>query len=464
MTRLSSTVCCLLCSLFLVGIASWHAAAQSVPQRGLLLISIDGLIPGYVTEADRYQLQIPTLRRILREGSHARGVRGVLPTVTYPNHTTLLTGVLPAEHGVYQNVVLDPLGKNYGGWYWYSEDIRVPTLWEAATRAGYSVGSVSWPVSVGARGVKYLIPEFWRAMIPEDLKLLAAVSTPGLLRELEKDLGPYNTDLDAGVPNDWMRTRYAEAIIRSKHTRFITVHLAALDHVEHETGPFSSESFATLEEIDSMVAALGRAIEAEDPRSAISIVSDHGFSSTHHQLNLRQAFVAAGLLTADLLRPGAVTDWKAAPWPTGGGAFIVLKDPADSPTRAKVQELLRRLASDTANGVEQVLDRQGIAALGGTPDAEFFVDMRPGFAVGNALDGPLVRDIEIHGDHGFSPVHSEMRAAFFFAGQGIRQDLDLGEIDMRSIAPTMATFLGAALPSATLPPLEVFSPGDGGRK
>ncbi len=440
-----------------------QAASQAASPRGLLLVSIDGLAPAYVTDADRYGLKIPTLRRILRQGSHADGVRGVLPTVTYPNHTTLITGVWPAEHGIYQNVMFDPLGKNNGGWYWYSEDIRVPTLWDAAARAGYIVGSVSWPASVGAQGVNYLIPEFWRSGTSEDVKLLAALSTPGLLRELQRELGPYDTDADAGVRADWTRTHYAEAIIRQKHARFVTVHLAALDHVEHGTGPFSPESLAALESLDQMVAGLETAMRTEDPRTAICIVSDHGFVRSTRQLSIRRAFVAAGLMTVDPAKPGIVTDWAASPWTSGGGALIVLKNPNDSAIREKVQALLRQLAGDPANGIEDVLDRQAIAAQGGTPEAAFFVDMKPGFDVGNALDGPLVRDIAPRGDHGFAATHPEMRASFFIAGQSIRQGLDVGDIDMRRIAPTLAKLLGARLPTAPLSGLDIFTGSVGGQ-
>ena len=88
----------------------------------------------------------------MRDGSHASGVRGVLPTVTYPTHTTMLTGVAPAKHGIYSNQTFDPTQTNLGGWYWYSEDVQAPTLWQAASKAGYVVGSVAWPVSVSAPG------------------------------------------------------------------------------------------------------------------------------------------------------------------------------------------------------------------------------------------------------------------------------------------------------------------------
>src|ERR1035438_1061183 len=83
----------------------------------------------------------------------------------YPSHTTIVTGVWPAKHGIYTNTTFDPLGMNFEGWYWYSEDIAVPTLWEAAAKAGMIVGSVSWPVSVGAKGIRYNVPEYWRAPV-----------------------------------------------------------------------------------------------------------------------------------------------------------------------------------------------------------------------------------------------------------------------------------------------------------
>ena len=165
------------------------AGAQIPPRRPLIVLSIDGLRPDYIRDADKYGLKIPTLRRLVQHGVHASGVRGVLPTVTYPSHTTMLTGVWPVKHGIYSNTTFDPDARNKGGWYWYSEDIRVPTLWEAANRSGYTVGSVSWPVSVSAKGVRYLIPEYWRAMTPDDIKLLRALSTPGLMADLAKSAG-----------------------------------------------------------------------------------------------------------------------------------------------------------------------------------------------------------------------------------------------------------------------------------
>jgi predicted AlkP superfamily pyrophosphatase or phosphodiesterase len=102
---------------FLLVLISGNAVAQT-QKPFVLLISIDGLRPDNVFRADELGLKIPNLRRFLVDGTYATGVRGVLPTVTYPSHTTLLTGVIPAVHGIIANTTFDPLNKNYGGWYW----------------------------------------------------------------------------------------------------------------------------------------------------------------------------------------------------------------------------------------------------------------------------------------------------------------------------------------------------------
>ncbi|HEY2458869.1 MAG TPA: alkaline phosphatase family protein, partial [Candidatus Acidoferrum sp.] len=115
----------ILLKIMLVIACAGTARAQDAVNPTLVVISVDGLRPDYVTAADAHGAKIPTLRRFLKEGTYADGVTGVVPTVTYPSHTTLVTGVWPAKHGIFANTTFDPLQKNYQGWYWYAEDIRV---------------------------------------------------------------------------------------------------------------------------------------------------------------------------------------------------------------------------------------------------------------------------------------------------------------------------------------------------
>ena len=92
--------------------------AGPVAAGPVLMISVDGLRPADVINADRLGLAVPTLKRMMATGAYAAGVTGVLPTLTYPTHTTLITGVAPARHGISSNQTFDPTNINQVGWYW----------------------------------------------------------------------------------------------------------------------------------------------------------------------------------------------------------------------------------------------------------------------------------------------------------------------------------------------------------
>jgi len=416
-----------------------NLAAARVP---VLLISIDGLRPDCVLKADQYGLKIPNLRRMVAEGAYATAVHGVFPTVTYPSHTTLVTGVSPARHGVYANTTFDPTNANYGGWYWYAEDIKAPTLWDEASKAGLSTANVHWPVTVGAR-IDWNLPQYWRAGTPDDRKLQRALSTPGLLDLLERDLPPYADGSDESLAGDRRRALFAERLLELKRPAFMTVYLTALDHVEHQSGPFSPEANATLEGIDELV---GRLRQMEGPGAVVAVVSDHGFVRISKDVNLLTEFLKAGLIALD--GTGKVVSWQAAGWAAGASGAIVINPDAPPDTRGRVAAMLDRLSKDPANGIARVLDSDEIKQLGGFPGAAFVVALQPGFSLGARVTGPLVTDSTLRGMHGYLPDLADMNSVFVLAGPRVPAGRSLGEIDMRDIAPTLATFLGIRLAEA----------------
>jgi predicted AlkP superfamily pyrophosphatase or phosphodiesterase len=430
-------------------------AGHSTLAAPVLMISVDGLKPEYVLDADAHGLKIPFLRSMLHDGAHARGVNGVWPTVTYPSHTTLLTGVSPAEHGIYNNLEFDPKNTFANAWYWYSQQIRVPTLWQAAHEAGLSTASIGWPVSVGATAVDVLIPEYWRVarltdVDPSDALLLAAVSRPDdLLQKMQARLGPYMRGNDPSPPGDEIKTRYALDILKNQKPKFMTIHLSSLDEQQHGHGPFSPEADQDLEVIDGQLAQLFAASRANDPKAVAVVVSDHGFVHITHKVNLMQPFMRAGLVESG----GA---WKALPWSGAGMAAVMLHDPADSQIQVQVRDLLKSMKADPNNGIAEVLERDAIKQRGAFPDASFLVIMKLGYYALSDATSPLLSEVQRPlGSHGFSPEYPEMRAAFFIAGPGIAAHRDLGLIDMRRIAPTVAQLLGVHLSTANQPPLDV---------
>lgn len=418
-----------------------------------LLISIDGLIPDDVIKAEERGYSVPNLRAFMTEGSYATGVVNVLPTVTYPNHTTLITGAAPARHGVSNNVVFDPYGKNNLGWYWYEVDIKTPTLWDAVKNSGGVTASIGWPVSVGADSIDWNIPEFWRAWNSEDLKLVEALSTDGLVAELEELTGvPFAQMSIQDAAGDDARAKYAAALIAAKRPQLTTVHLISLDHYEHEAGPGSQKAQEVLEALDVSIGELVAAARAVDPGMVIAVASDHGFAAITQSTNLLIPFIEAGLIAYDPAKR-AITSYDAIPWGAGGSAAIVLARPDDKALKKKVEALLKTLAGNPELGIARILSAKDIARMGGAPEASFWVDFAPGKAMmGYRMEGPVVTPAS-GGTHGFLPSDPEMRASFFISGAGVPAGRNLGEIDMRAIAPTIAKSLGVDLGGAEKPPL-----------
>jgi predicted AlkP superfamily pyrophosphatase or phosphodiesterase len=240
---------------------------------------------------------------------------------------------------------------------------------------------------------------------------------------------------------------------------FMTLHLSSLDDAQHGHGPFSVEACADLEALDGMVARLTKAAVAADPTAVVVLVSDHGFMTITHLVNLYIPFLQAGLIQATVnpaTKAVTVTAWKAEPWGAGGMAAVMLNDANDQATEQQVKTMLDKLAADPASGIAQILDRDAMKKRGTFPDAAFLVVLKPGYYVGAATSGDLVTLIPtVRGSHGFSPEYPEMRASFFAVGAGIARNRNLGVVDMRQIAPTVAKILKVPMPTAKEKPLHV---------
>ena len=423
-------------------------AVAGAPQTTthLVMISIDGLMPAAYTGAD--QTVAPALRALAREGAHAEGVVGVLPSVTYASHTTLITGVPPAAHGIVGNEIVDPEGRSNGAWYWYARDIAVPTLIDAARAGGMTTAAINWPVTVGLQA-DYLVPEFWRTRSSHqsDFSLIRALSTPGLLERLEEEQRP---------PLVWPftdkeRTRIASYILTRHEPRVLLLHLLSLDSVQHGSGPGSPRALETLQQIDGYIGELRDAVARAGigDRTHFVIVSDHGFLPIEQQLQPNAVFKKEGLLRVD--QAGAVIEWDTYFHAEGGSGFVHLKNPEDRVLAARVQKLLETLKADPRNGIASLWSREDLARFGADPKAEFGIGMTSGFYTGAGHD-VILSPTRSRGGHGFDPTLPALHAAFIVAGPNARGRGSLGTIRMTQIAPTFADILGIKLsPKADTP-------------
>lgn len=432
-------------ALAVVAVALTTAAQPTGPRR-VLMISLDGLSPREYSAASK--ADIPAIRALAQRGAWSSGVRGIVPTVTYPSHTTLITGVAPAHHGIYDNRIFDPENRSDGAWHWYADGIRVVTLPAAVVRARRgAAGAASWPVSVGM-DIDYNVPEFWRARHPEQLSLIKALSRPrNILSMIESGRGAPMS----GPLTDRDRTDVAKYMLRAIPRGIVLLHLLEYDSAEHNQGPGSAASLATLERLDGYIGELVQTVEEQGARgdTVIAIVSDHGFRTYTQTLSPNALFKREGLLTTN--DAGTITSWDAVYHSSGGSGFIYLKRPDDSALAARVDALLQQLKADQRHGIETIWRRADLTRLQAHPGGSFGIAMANGFYSSDDTS-ELLRTGKPRGGHGYSPEITEMNAALIVAGDSVPRRGDIGIVRMTQIAPTLARMLGVELnPQADKP-------------
>jgi predicted AlkP superfamily pyrophosphatase or phosphodiesterase len=227
------------------------AVADSTSDRTpLLLISIDGFRWDFL---DRHPA--PALRRLAAQGVAARSLIPVVPSKTFPNHYTIVTGLYPEHHGIVDNTMADEkLGRfslgdrdavSDGRW-WGGEPI-----WATAQRQGLLAATCFWPGSEAEiAGVR---PTYW-------MKYDAS----------------FDGDARVRTVLDWLD------LPREKRPTLLTLYWSDVDSAAHRSGPDSADTAAAIARVDSWMELLLEGLEQRGlyDRVNLLVVSDHGMAST----------------------------------------------------------------------------------------------------------------------------------------------------------------------------------------
>lgn len=409
----------------------------------VVFISVDGLRPEFYLDA---RWPAPMLQQMARQGAHSPGVRGVTPTVTYPSHTTLVTGALPARHGIAHNRPFEPGGAT-GRWNVESEKLRVPALWDVVGRAGGTTAAISWPVSVGA-AIDWNIPEFW-SVTGREGELTGADAHAAALRSRDTPDGLLE-EVEAAVLGRfpayyWGRNRSREDavaamagyLIERYRPNLLLVHLNQTDYHQHAHGREHPEVHLAVAAVDR---AIARMVEAADragilERTAFIVTGDHGFVDVETRISPNVWLVGAGL-HEDRPDRGA---WSAAFHPAGGSAFLRLREAGDRATVEAVRQLLAELP-ENVRSLFRVVDREELDALGADPASPLALAAVRGVAFDGETSGPAVRSGS-GGAHGYFPDLAEVRTGFVAWGAGVVGGRVEG-LELVDVAPVAAALLG----------------------
>jgi predicted AlkP superfamily pyrophosphatase or phosphodiesterase len=430
------------------------STAISAPKQDhcVILVSVDGLAGFYL---DDPKADLPTLRRMATEGARASGMLCSFPTVTWPNHTTLVTGVPPARHGVIGNNYFDrSTGKNVAlipdPVFDKDQIVKVPTIYDVAHEAGLKTAGIIWPATRNAKTLDWTVPD----MAGNDAwERFGTRSWLSELRAAGLPVDHHGTWVSApagGVQRDWLYVRMARHVLMQHQPNLVLIHLIETDHVQHKFGPRSDDAYWAVSQADDRVRDLVEAAGASPLRgkTTIFICSDHGFFPIEKDIRPNVLLRQLGLID------GKGKDAKKSAWCLGQGggcAVYVLDD-------ARRDEIIKQLADQLghAEGVDAVIKSEDFASIGQPTReqdphaADLWLSAKKSYSFSDSLEGESIvvpRD-SLAGTHGYLPEHNDLLGTCIIWGAGVKPGASLGKISNQDVAPTIAQLLGVAMPTA----------------
>jgi predicted AlkP superfamily pyrophosphatase or phosphodiesterase len=408
----------------------------------VILVTIDGF-PAWLFRDPT--LVIPNLRRLAKEGAVADAMTVSNPSITWPNHTTLVTGVSPRRHGVLSNWLM--IRKGPGSppgtdpWRPKAELVRAPTIYDAAFKAGLRTAQVDW-VAIQDSGTIH--DEF--AEVPKvDGPLEKEIVADGVVDAA----GIRDFDKASIVWRDFIWTQAAIRIVEKHRPNLLLFHLLSTDSSNHQYGPGTLASRSAYAHADRLLGDLLAAVDRAGMRQKTTVIvtTDHGFRKVERLIYVNFALREAGLVR---LEAGKVVGADAFSRTQGGMAFVYVSDPA------RRGELLPKLRSICAGleGVAQVLDGADGPTLGMPTPAEnpgmgdLVLYAKPGYAFKDKSAGNAVveESRDYLGTHGYPASEPDLDGFLVAAGNGIRAGARLERIRNVDVAPTLAALLGVSLP------------------
>ncbi len=392
---------------------------------------------------------LPHFSRFLENAALCDHVNSVYPSVTYPAHTSIVTGRMPKNHGIVNNTKLQP-GRERPDWFYKRKYIGSTTLYDEAKKRGLRTAALLWPVTGGGK-IDYAVPEIMVARRWQNQVLLNAVNGPlGYQLEINAKFGHLRDGIRQPALDHFIQAAALYTMEKYRPELFL-LHLTDVDAARHRYGVHHKEVEAALErhdrrlgEIMDKLAGTGNMEE-----TSIFLLGDHYQKDAGKIAYLNYFLHQEGLLQ---VKNGHISAWLAVAKSCDGSCYVYLhkKLRGDLALQKRVRGLLEGLQKREDYGIGQLYGAQEAAALGADPDCFLMAEAREGWVFLDGFGQPARRVEEekehwIRGTHGYLPRGQAYQTFFAAKGCGIRTGRVEKEIALWDEGVTIAALMGLDL-------------------
>ncbi|MEH7747799.1 ectonucleotide pyrophosphatase/phosphodiesterase [Neobacillus drentensis] len=393
--------------------------------------------------------ELPHFQTILKNGALVKNVKSIYPSVTYPCHTTIVTGNYPNRHGVINNTRLQP-GRLSPDWNWFRDSIQGTTLYDEAKKANLTTSALLWPVTAKAN-IDYNMPEIFANRPWHNQILVSLMSgSPRFQWDLNRKYGHIRNGLNQPELDNFVLESTVDTI-KTKKPNLLMVHFTDLDTQRHYHGFSSEDALAAIERHNYRLGRIINALKESGifENSTVVALGDHSALDENKAINLNVLFHEKGLITSN--GKGKIINWKAYCKSCDGSAYIYIKDHYDTSTLHEVRQLVDSLLNNPESGIESALTGAQASEKGADEACAFMLEAQKGYFFLEDFEGEFIKIItkeDVSRDHkytlachGYSPEKEEYGTIFMAAGKGI-QAVTLPSIRLIDEGPTFARLLG----------------------
>ena len=404
----------------------------------LFIISLDAL--GYSDE-DVYK-NLPFFKKCINQGTWIRRFKSIYPTLTYPIHSTVVSGRYPTSHGIDNNLKLEP-EKQKMDWYWDEVELKGDSIFRAAKRKNLKVAAFRWPAT-GFGDISFNLPEAW-SFDGEYLKdHLMRKGSSDFILELEEKFGEFTAESTQDEKDEYISK--AAAYTFEKYQPDITfMHLVDVDHIKHRYGAKHFGINRGIERLDKRLDELFENISKIRPLDEINIMfmSDHSQIDTSVGIRLNKMLEEMNLLIPN--PDGTTNDYEAYFLTCGGSAALYLKNPADKELIEKIENRILELEIE---GIDRIFSEQEIKNMGASSRAVLWVEAKEGFAFEATAIGEIISEenvVNVAGNHGFLPEKEGNLAMGIFVGPAFHKGKIIEMEELIRFAPTVDKILNLGI-------------------
>ena len=415
--------------------------------KRLIVVSLDALSS---IDFDMFS-KLSNFKKFIRHAACCRQVRSVYPSLTYPAHTSIVTGRTPAHHGIVNNILLQP-ERSSPDWYWQRNYIRGTTLYDEVLKQGKHVAALLWPVTAKSE-ITWNLPEiFANRRWTNQILTSAANGTVGYQLMLNHRFGRLRDGIRQPALDNFVHASL-KYTLKTYRPDLTLVHFTDLDTQRHHYGVHSEEAAAAIKRHDERIGELMHLLHQN--RMSVKRDTTVIILGDHSQLDVRNVILINKLLREQgylKVQNGRVTEWKAYCQNCDGSAYIYIKKEGmdrDEYLRVKngVYDWLCAMKNDPDNGIAAIYSSKKAKELGADPECTFMLEAKRGFYFQNELDTAEIPDIQ-RATHGFHPDRKDYQTIFMAVGPDIIPGMEIEEMSLLDEGPTMAEIMGLSLPDA----------------